>query len=245
MNRTLWCANLILLSLLLPSCSNKEADALSVAQNCLDQIPSDDGSNALTCIEPIASFDSQGANIIRCSAYFLNGGLTTQRIIDAYKKLQKKDEEKKEILFISLLALNDLETAENADRFCQRTGLASYTYLSNLAVIGTSLQAAFGANFSDLSEDDLKLAVEQTLEGCQGNGSDTELIERCRDQAESIAGSAVTLSESYCTTEKRKEEKVCQDIQGAITGADGSNEQITASLLCLLDKKTYSNGTCS
>lgn len=236
----------LFIPLILLGCANKEGDAISLAQNCLDQIPPDDGSQALRCIEFIEGFSSQGSDIIRCSAYFMSGGLTTRRIVDAFKKLENNDDDRKESLFISLLALDSIEVAQNADLFCKRTGLATYSYLSNLAVIGTTLQTVFGGGrFSDLTEEELKEAVQETLEGCQGNGSNAELISNCQAQAQVLAGSAVELSNSYCTTEKRKEEKVCQDIQGAIAASDGTNEQITAALFCLLDKKTFVDGACN
>lgn len=241
-------AKLMLISLisifLLSGCESDEMDDIAKAQDCLDKAVSTD---ALNCVHFVAKYDSQKANIIKCSAYFMSGGLTTQKIADAYKELVQNGGTDKEALFISTLTLeagpydspptaNDpaaaLLIAQKADAFCQRTAVKGLIYLSSLSVIGSSLALAVpgGVGFTTFPPDQTEL--DNTLAACEASPSSCNVT--------GITSAAELIADSYCVG-SNADTDVCKKIDTALADPDQAGE----ALMCLMDNKTWDGTTCN
>ncbi len=222
-------------SFALVACDEGEDDDLAKAQECLDRITDTNFTEAEDCIKPLEKYDSQQANILKCSGKFLAGGLTTSRIMDAYKELENSDaaaEDKKEAIFISYLALTPSSKAREAAAFCRKTELEGYIYLGDLAVVGSVLSDA--GNFSSPPTE---AEVDAALATCQATPASC--------QPEVLAGAVTSVAESYCKKPSAKDDEVCKDINAAIAEAAGDEEVLTAALTCLLNGKEYKNGACN
>ncbi len=211
---------------------------LAKAQQCMDRVVDSAPDTALNCYELIASYDSQQANIIKCSAYLTAGGLTTSKLKEAYKTLDTDDSSlavSKESVFMGALALNNpnategLARAKAANGFCIRSGIKGLRYISDLALIGSQLSELAGG-----------FALPPTA------GEISTAITNCRADAATCAAvlgpSTAALADGYCATSD-PDEKICSVVNNVNNVAD-SNEALTEALLCAFEKKTYSNGTC-
>lgn len=237
----LLCVSALILSpLFLSACEEKEMDDLARAQDCLDKVEDSNLSQANTCISYVAKYDSQQANIIKCSGKFLAGGLTTSKIIDAYKEYDNaSNNTDKDALFIGYLALSPSSTATDAVTFCRKTGVDGFIYLADLAVVGSIVKDVGDALGSGFSNPPTSQQIDDALAACQA----TPVPAQC--QPEVIAGAATSLANSYCSKPSAKDDEVCKDINSAIAQAGGNTDEITKALTCLLDGKTYNAGTCS
>ncbi len=225
---------LLISSVFFTACENKEKTDLVKAQACLDAATSD---TALTCLDSISGYDTAQANVLKCSIYFYSGGLTTQRLVNAYKQLDTSATNK-EAAFISALTLtgtspaDGLEKANLANSFCKKSGLSSLVYLGSLSVMGTSLYAvAPGGAFGDLangvlpSQAEIDAAVDQCLSSCD---------------AATLAGIASTVSTTYCTGSN-----ATSDVCTKITESESYGSEQGTALLCIMNGKTFTPGTPS
>ncbi len=229
--RTYLAVGALLTGCLLLGCESDEADDLAKAQRCLDRVPQDNGASANECIQMVAKHGGQQADIIRCSGYFLVGGLTTNKILQAYKALEG-DSTNKEAVFIGTLALTDVSTAKNADLYCKKTGLKGFIYLGSLAVVGTILKSA-----GSFSVPPTEAEVNAAMATCTATPSS------CDPAA--ISSAAGTLADNYCSGSS-KDDKVCTDINSALQAGGGDTAVVTSALTCLLNGKTFTPpSTCA
>ncbi len=234
-------------AVLISGCESEESNDLAKAQQCLDRVPSSNFAAAEACMSYVSKYDSQQANILKCSIKFVAGGLTTSKIANAYKRIAQdayNSTSSTEAALIVSLALTPLSNATDAQAYCTRTGLKGLIYLSNLAVIGSTLAsaAATAGNLGGFDPNDPSSAL-----------SDTDLdaiVTTCTNYASPGAGcdyasigSAVdALSDSYCAGANADAE-VCTKINDAVAGSGGDPEVVSKQLLCLLDGKTFDGGT--
>lgn len=218
------------LGLLVGCGESKEMDDVRQAQRCLDHASP---ATAESCLAYIAAYDSPKSNTIRCSVFFLKGGLTNNKLVEAYKQL-KDQPDKKEAVFIGVLALNQKSDATNADTYCRKSGVPGLIYLSNLSVIGTFLASAVGG-FDPKNPASLDAAIA----ACQPPSADPNC------EPATIGSAVISLSDSYCSG-GAKDDDVCQKINGTIASAGGNTENVGMALFCYLDKKVYDpqSGTC-
>lgn len=196
-------------------CEDKDTNAVAKAQECLDKAR--EAADAAACRGLIEGKSSQQAYIVRCSIEFVAGGLTTQKVIDAFKA-EKTGSESKEAKLISLLSLggtNPTATADNAAAYCKLSGIPGLIYLANLSVIGTYLNPSVNTDLSTYLND------------C-ANG-----IGSCSDAA--IGTAVISIADSYCT-DANSSSDVCAKINTAITEANGSPEDIAKKFYAELNK---------
>lgn len=228
-------AAVLLLSISLMGCEDKELDDLAKAQDCLDKVSDANYASAETCLSYVAKYDSQQANIIKCSGKFLAGGLTTSKIVDAYKEYEDADAgASKDGIFIGYLALTPSSKAKEAAPFCRKTGVDGFIYLAELAVVGSVMGSIGGVDFTDGVTEAELTTIANT---CQATPANCE--------PEVLAEAATNLAESYCASPSAETDDVCQDINSTISQANGNNDEIAKALTCFLSGKTYANGTCS
>ena len=222
-------------SVTLVACDKGENDDLAKAQACLDKITEDNYTEADACIESLDKYDSQQANILKCSGKFLAGGLTTSKIMDAYKELENSDaaaSDNKEAIFISYLALTPSSKAKEAAVFCRKTEVEGYIYLADLAVLGSIL-----ADVGNFSSPPTQAEIDGALASCQATPEDCEPAV--------LAGAVESVAESYCSKPSAKDEDVCKDINAAVAASGGDDAVLTAALTCLLGGKEFNNGVCN
>lgn len=225
---------------LLSGCEDDEVLALAKAQKCLDEQPKDlSGTNyqgPIDCAAPILEKSSQQASIIKCAAYLMGGGLDTNRIVEAAKKLDDAGTNQ-ESVFIGVMTLNKPDADAGRTRsslaqgFCNATGVGSYIYLSSMAAMGTALSQAFGdfpADPTNLTEAELQTAIMK----CNG------------DCVTTIANSAQSVASNYCNTAS-EDDDVCKEVNNAITASNGDSDQIGNAMLCFLEGKTWANNSCN
>lgn len=222
----------------------EEKDKIAQAQACLDAVPSSSPSQASNCLAYVDGDDSQQADIIRCSALLMSGGLTTQKMVNAYKALSGTTGSgatvtNKEAVFISTLVLDNpsltsgYTTAQQGDVYCQKTQVKGLMYISGLAVMGTMLAKVasdIGGAFSNPpTEAQVNAAISDCVSGSPTSSS-------CNPTT--VGNVATTVANSYCSS-ANADQSVCTEVNSAIATSGGNTAKIGNALLCLLKKGTY------
>lgn len=224
----------------LSGCEEEESNDLAKAQQCMDRITSSNFAQAENCMAYVAKHDSQQANILKCSIKMLAGGLTSDKITQAYIKLSGNGGNK-EAAFISVLALSPASKATEAQAYCERSQLKGLIYISNLAVVGSTIASAGGAggydpsNPTDLPSD---AEIANMLTSCTPPGG------TCGGNFSTIGAAVTTVSSSYCTGDNATND-VCTKVNSAITNSGGNPTAVAKYLICQLQTppKTYDSGT--
>lgn len=229
---------------LLNGCESKETDDMAKAQQCLDNISSTNHASAANCLSYIDQYDSAQANILKCSIKFLAGGLTTDKIISAYKQLSTGSATNKEMVFMTVLALSPSTLATDAQTYCARSEDSGLVYLANLAVMGSMMAdtiatlpgATYDPNDPSYTPPS-PTEISNLLGACQPPSVDVN----CTSKYATIGAAAATVAAGYCTGDQATSE-VCTKVNSAISGANGDSTLIAKQLFCALDNKTYSAG---
>lgn len=233
------------LSFLILGCEDK--NKIAQAQACLDAVPSGSPGNALSCMEHVDGDNSQQADIIRCSGYLMAGGLTTQKMVNAYKALSGTTGTgaavtNKEAVFISTMVLDNpnltvgYSRAQTGDGYCQKTGVKGLMYISGLAVTGTLLSRVATDAGSAFSDPPTEAQVNNAIDNC------LSVTPSSLCSPTTIGTVANTIATSYCSA-SNADEGVCADVNGAIAAAGGDTAKMGNALLCLLKNGTYNAGT--
>ncbi len=216
-------------------CENEESNNLAKAQDCLDKITDANYSTADTCLSFIAKYDSQQANILKCSIHLVDGGLTTSKVMQAYKSLSDNTYTDKEAAYISVLALETGKAAA-AKPFCESSQLKGLIYISNLSVLASAMAdtlAGIGYDPTDPTDMPTQGEIDTMLANCQPGGAS---IPPCDTAA--IGESVISVGSSYCTT-SNSDNEICQQISDAIANGGGDPAVVAKRLMCTLNGKTY------
>jgi hypothetical protein len=223
---------LFLGTLVLMGCESEESDKIHQAQACLDAVPDDQYTTASKCANHLNGINTKQAWILRCSIDFLSGGLTTTRIMNAYKELDGQRGEDKEAYFMATLSLASTSAADSAFETCEKSGVNSLKYIASLSRAGTHLSAAvpglldaISSAGSDYQVDEIEM--DTALTNCKNKDPSC-------DKA-AIGESVKGLTDSYCAGDNADAE-VCGDIEKAVKASDGSSSSIGDLMICLLDK---------
>jgi hypothetical protein len=237
---------LILTALSLLSCTpNKETDDLSVAQQCLDQVPDSNPQAANNCMQYVSQYSDQRANILKCGIYLTAGGITTTRVGQAYTDSQDSSitANQKQAMYIGLLALTlpDAATgytnAVTGNAFCQASGETGLIFESAMAVIGSKINSLAGGIDLTASPSAISTAVQTALNTCQTTPASCDPT--------TIAPIVTSVANSYCASSNANT-SVCTDINQAQTSWGSNPATLTQGLMCLLQGKTFTApSTCS
>lgn len=176
------------------------------------------------------------------------GGLIESRIVSAYKALDTESNNSREAVFMSALALNwpdlprGLDTAKQADVFCQASGIPGLKYISGIVVAGTFLANSLGGvNLTDTAA--VTTAVNTLLTDCTNPGGPTGT---CPADLTTLGQVTTTLATSYCNSADPKDE-VCANITTAMDTAGNDPAKVGLALTCYLNNKTYNptTGNCN
>lgn len=222
----------------LTGCEEEESNDLAKAQDCLDKITSN-YNDASNCLSYVAKYDSQQANILKCSIHMVNGGLTTARVGQAYKNLSVNTYTNKEAAFISVLALKSGKAAE-AQPFCLKSELKGLIYISNLAVMASTMADTLGGVGYDPLNDPTDIPTDSQvtamITNCQPGG--TTGANSCNHTA--IGNAVISIGSSYCATASTTDE-VCSQINSAINTSGGDAALVAKKLFCTLNNQTYTS----
>lgn len=200
-------------SVLLVSCESDEDNKIALAQECLNDL-TDSSTNPeiQACIDKVSGIETPQAYTIRCSARFLSGGLTTSKIVTAFKDYDDAPANEKEATLIDNLALTSVGAADAAYADCAKTNVPGLLYIASLTRVGT-LIVVNGAGGGD---------IQQAIDNCESGAQNCNLT--------AIAESVLTLSDLYCKGDAAQEQ-VCIDIATAEANAGGDLEQLAQILL--------------
>ncbi len=231
------------------SCAkNSEANDLAKAQKCLDEVDETHPEQADTCMEMVAKYDDQQAQILKCAIEMTSGGLTETKIVKAYNALKDDSTTNKVAAFMTVLSLDkpDVPTgytkAKLADTFCQASGVAGLKYISGIILSGTYMSSAIlgvGGSININDPASVNAAVQDMLTKCTAAVPDPG----CPTSDLSTLGSTVAgLSTSYCST-SGADATVCGEITSAVNTSGGNSAVLGKAMLCYLNKQTYNPTT--
>lgn len=224
-------------------CNSDESDNIAKAQECLNAVPQSNPASASKCLQFVEQYDSQQANILKCSIHLTSGGLMEDKVIAAYNALKTTSFSSPNATFLTVMALdvpdNDegLIKAQKANEFCLKTGVSSIKTVASYILVGSTINALLPDN-TDPTTGPGQAALAAELNTC----ATTPATPGC-DPA-SIGAAAETIATSYCTTSSA-DEAICADIDAAIAGSNGSDEEIGEAVYCYLNGGTYAAGVCT
>jgi hypothetical protein len=208
-------------SLFTLGCEDEDDNKLVGAQECLDKLSSSDpaiAAKALTCANMVSGINSTHANIIRCSAYFMVGGITPVALITAFQNYDSASaNDKPGVLMAALIqsdagapGVPDIPTAELTYNYCKASGVPSLIFISSMSFTGTTMASIAGT----------------TTPGGPGGFLDTCASGSCDDTA--IGNAVISMYDSYCVGDTAST-PACQDIGSAISSG-GSPADIAQAL---------------
>lgn len=234
----------------LVACKSDEADDLARAQDCLDHVSPNNPTDAGKCLQYVKDYNSQQANIIRCSIYMTAGGLVESKVVSAYNFLKSTSgltANNNSALFYSVLALDKpnkadgLKNAQLGDVYCQKTGISSLITISSYIVVGSTLSNLLGEtdpnnpNIADPTTTEGQTELNNQIQSCASDPWQT----KC---SPSVVGPAVVaIADSYCATDAA-DAKICDEIQGAVAGGSTPTE-VGNAVYCYLNNQKYNPTT--
>lgn len=194
------------------SCGPKDADKIGAAQLCLDDAAP---GEAAACMEKISGIDTPSANLLRCSAGFIDEGFTQpERFKNAFDALGGDNANSTEA-FMGVLAFSSKSDADANVTFanetydhCAKSDSKGYMLLGSMAKTATTLAKLAGGFTSGTqpTETDIANAINAAI-------SDPT--------AQAAIGSAVaTTYEASCQSGDQSNESLCSQFDSALTGID-------------------------
>lgn len=239
---------ILILGLALPlaSCtSNKEDDDLAKAQSCLNQVSQAHPEEADDCLQYVDKYDSQKADILKCSIHMTSGGLVENKIVKAAQALQSSSGlSNKDSVYMSVLCLDNSDVnvgytkALLADKYCQSSGVPGLQYISSIIVAGSLMAKTMDALHvlpSDLTDTSaMQTAATQLLSACTSNPPDAS----CTANISVLGEAAAKLAEGYCSTSKASTD-VCSNVDKAMAAAGGDSSKVGQAVYCFMNHQTF------
>ncbi|HEY8272036.1 MAG TPA: hypothetical protein VIG33_14185 [Pseudobdellovibrionaceae bacterium] len=194
------------------SCAPKAADKIGDAQLCLDKATQ---GTAAACLEKIEGIDTAAANVMRCSAGFIDEGFTDPtRFKKAFDALSQKSAGATNTLtFLSFIAFSSKGTATENKAFatdtynsCLKTKAKGLTLLGSMAMTATVISGGLTA----------------LNDGAAIQTAITSLLGSADDSSKTAVGSAVIATyTSSCTDGSEANQGLCDQLNGYL-GTDGA-----------------------
>ncbi|MGZ3749314.1 MAG: hypothetical protein ACXWQA_16045 [Pseudobdellovibrionaceae bacterium] len=209
-NLTYACVYALALVTTLSACAPKTADKIGDAQLCLDKATQ---GTAAACLEKIEGIDTASANVMRCSAGFIDEGFTEptrfKRAFDALS--QKSAGATNTLTFLSFIAFSSKGSAAANKAFaaetyaaCLKTNAKGLTLLGSMAMTATVISGGLTA----------------LNDGAAIQTAITSLLSGTDDASKSAIGSAVISTyTSSCTGGTQANQGLCSQLDGYLSGA--------------------------
>ncbi len=233
----------------LSACEKNESDDINKAQNCLDKVHEANPDEALACLEFVKGYDSQQANILKCSIYITSGGLMETKITKGYNILKDSTQTNKAASFMAVLALDypDLDTgytkAVQASEFCTASGVPGLRYLSDIVVAGSFMAKTlshFAVGAVTLTPTSSPTVVNNALNSliskCAPSGGAPDAA--CATDLPQLAATVTSLAGSYCST-SGADPNVCNQIDAALATSGGNSAAAGQAMLCCMGHLNY------
>ncbi|GEM_PF-4314183 len=196
----------------LVNCSETTENAdVFAAQKCLNDLTAAEESNTAllqACADKLGSASSSEAQTLRCSIALMQGGLTTNQIIESFKA-EDDTANGQGGLILSLSYNGTVDQAVEAQELCDASGNQGLIGIAGFMVMGTAICGGVCPSNPNAS------TITSLLNSCASSCSAA--------QETAIANAAVSVADDYCGEEGDSES--CQEINGVIdanTNADGS-----------------------
>lgn len=236
-----WLSFSLLIVFSFTGCEDGESKDLASAQKCMDAVPSDNPSSASNCFAYVANYNSQQANILKCSIKLTSGGLNTDKIVQAYKVSENSSITNKEAAYVGFLALTTPDRAtgysiaQEAYPYCYASEVSGLLFIGGLSRMASMLAVAAGNDFDISDPTTAAAAIGTALEDCVSGSNSCNISE--------VAETVSLLSTTYCSNPSSDQE-VCSDITTAISEAGGDTTTAAKKFMCELQKKTYDGSSC-
>lgn len=169
---------LSILSLGLSGCQETEADKIGDAQLCIDTATS---ATVSSCLSKIEGIDTPAANVLRCSAGFIEEGFDqADRLINSIEQLDAGGEGSAGLM--SLIAFKSKSGgalnkafATATSQYCQKSGKKGMSLLGTLAMSATTLAALVDnalSSISTIDPADIRTEITNLLNAAAGNDPD-------------------------------------------------------------------------
>jgi hypothetical protein len=221
-------------------------DDLAKAQECLDQVQEADPTTADNCLQYVAKYDSQQANILKCSIYMTSGGLMENKVVQAIEALDDAAVQNKEAAYMSILSLDKpsipagYTKAVEGNAFCQASGVPGLQYIGGLVVAGSYMANTMNTLGITLDINNPDAAVQNLINQCTSATPPAA----CSSDAATLGETVSTLADSYCGSSSADND-VCNDINAAVTAAGADSADIGRAIFCYLEtpSKQYDPAT--
>lgn len=230
---------------LLSSCESKDDNKMAGAQECMDNLKdTDPASSAQACEDMVAGISTPQSYVIRCSAQFFIGGITTQKILDAFEAFENaSDNQKASILMDSLsqadpadLTDSDLAIAQAEQTYdaCKLAQSPSLLYIATASKTGTIIKnsgvpgcAATDSCDAGTVTDNLNKCINLGDHDSNPMTPDEPMGGVCNDSA--VGTAVIEMSEAYCVGDASSNQ-VCTEIRSAINAAGGTSDPAAIAL---------------
>lgn len=191
-----------------------DADLIGDAQFCLDDLRTNGLSRDAIqpqvdrCLSGIKSLTSSQAYLLKCSGNFLIEGFGgVSKIETALNALQNSADE---ATLLNSLAFDNVTFAQQTSSVCQNSGSPSYTMLSSMASIATTMKDVL--NVGNLNSTDITNLITSI------NSGDPD----AQASAATIGNAAVATYEQSCTGGAVVDQALCNQFQSAVNSGGSS-----------------------
>lgn len=151
--------SLISASVFLSSCEEEEAEAISAAQSCLNEMKStmsksELATKAAECRSILGTPTSEKGFIIQCSSFFLEEAFFGSKVLEAFERIDSSNGENDSLNLMSAFAFNSSSNASSASSACQQTGVKTFQVFGDVALAATTIGSAFPGGLDALVPDD-------------------------------------------------------------------------------------------
>ena len=203
--------SLSVLSFGLSGCQETDADKVGDAQLCIDKATP---TSVSSCLAKIEGIDTPAANVLRCSAGFIEEGFDqANRLIDSLDQLKAGGGGTTALMGLIAFksktggALNKAFAVATSD-YCQKSDQKSLALLGTLAMTATSLASIAFPGLTEgqtVTENDIKTVIDNLL--AAGPGDATAIA------AVSEIGNAVSATyQIACAASSSSDAKMCKEI---------------------------------
>ena len=208
---------LSVLSLGLGGCQETDADKIGDAQMCIDR------ASAVTvssCLSKIEGIDTKAANVLRCSAGFIEEGFDqAERLINSLEELDNGGQGTTGLM--SLIAFKSkIDGPANkafaiaTSNYCQKAGQKGLALLGTLAMSATTLAALVDPSLdfnSTIDSTDLKNQITALLSAASGMTPDPAAVATIND-----IGAAVSTTYQIACAGSSSTSDMCKELVEAI-----------------------------
>jgi hypothetical protein len=217
-------------------CENSDEKAIANAQSCLDQARTSDDANR--CFALVQDMDSASANLIKCSARYIQQGFTGARFASAFEQLKDNPSGGSSDAMtstLSFLSFSSPAAATETYGFCEKSGLKSLIRLSVMSRMATTIISAAQQisapgcpALGQVPDGSTNMAT--CLSNLASNGTPAIL-----DDKEQLGQIAVIAKDAYCGEGSSfNNTDICNNLNQAIQAGGGDPTAIANQLLNLL-----------